>query len=409
MSKIALISDLHFGKLSRTREFATIGENIQDETEGGTSLKTSLIALLQKNAVTHLFIAGDLSSTGSPHEFICCQSQIHDIVQSSGINIDNVFWSVGNHDIDWRITKLHGDFPPEISPALAHSELGNYYQLIAANTPNHCMNSITLPENPGVAPFSGIVERDSMIVFILNSGWCSSHNQRFPHGKLTTSQLNWFRSSIKNYSNDSRWKIALLHHHPFNLPFPFPGLDISTLEEGSEFVAACGEYGINLVCHGHRHHPRVMTMKQTGWRNPVTFLCAGSLSVNSEHRHFGAIPNVFHIIEIANENRDIFLNNYEYTTTEGWIPIVSNCAETPLDAEMFLGSIYLPEDITASFFTLIDASKQNQKLPMWRDLPKPLRTLTLIQLNSKLRDVLSPNYIVYGKYPEDVFIIRKNQ
>lgn len=39
MVRIALISDIHFGKLSRTAEFSVPGEKIQDENSGGESLK----------------------------------------------------------------------------------------------------------------------------------------------------------------------------------------------------------------------------------------------------------------------------------------------------------------------------------------------------------------------------------
>ena len=42
MTRVALISDIHFGLLSRTAEFSVPGDPIKDETEGGESLKNSM-------------------------------------------------------------------------------------------------------------------------------------------------------------------------------------------------------------------------------------------------------------------------------------------------------------------------------------------------------------------------------
>lgn len=48
MIRIALISDIHYGKLSRTKEFSVPGEPIKDENFGGESLTESLITVLKE-------------------------------------------------------------------------------------------------------------------------------------------------------------------------------------------------------------------------------------------------------------------------------------------------------------------------------------------------------------------------
>ena len=45
--KIALISDIHFGKDSRTKEFSVPGEEVFDETTGAVSLEQGLIDVLK--------------------------------------------------------------------------------------------------------------------------------------------------------------------------------------------------------------------------------------------------------------------------------------------------------------------------------------------------------------------------
>ena len=75
----------------------------------------------------------------------------------------------------------------------------------------------------------------------------------------------------------------MLHHHPFNYPYPTLGRDISLLDEGAELLDISGKAGINLICHGHRHHPKAHNEQRDDWKNAITFICAGSFSVNAAH------------------------------------------------------------------------------------------------------------------------------
>jgi predicted phosphodiesterase len=197
------------------------------------------------------------------------------------------------------------------------------------------MESLTELAERFEAPLSGVIERDNCVIFVLNSGYLCSHDQPIKHGYLSADQLQWFKNITSQYLDSAKTKIVLLHHHPFGYPFPLPGMDISILEEGSELSQICGESGIDLVLHGHRHHPKAKTVSETGWRKPVTYICAGSLSVNASHRR-GGIPNTFHIVEIENPNR-IILKNYEYSHTEGWIQATNYREAFPLDGKMLLG------------------------------------------------------------------------
>ncbi len=81
-----------------------------------------------------------------------------------------------------------------------------------------------------------------------------------------------------------------MHHHPFNYPFPTISEDISQIKEGVEFIELAEKNGVDFVIHGHRHHPKVKTVLPEGYA-PITYFCAGSPSVNAEHRSNGEIPN----------------------------------------------------------------------------------------------------------------------
>ena len=402
MTNLALISDIHFGKFSRTNEFSVPGEPIQDENKGSISLKDSLIKVLNDNNVQYLFIAGDLTSMGSPQEFYYCQNEIISIADKVGIPKNNIIIGLGNHDIDWKISKLYEEYNSLDNTSFPIDLVKERYQLLAAKASIHNMPDISPPTNVGPAPYSGIIENDDFVTIVLNSGWFCTYNDKYPHGKLSQEQLNWFECCAKKFKDDSRWKIVLLHHHPFNYPFPTLVSDISTLEEGSQFLEIAGHNGINLVLHGHRHHPKAKTIFETGWNKPITFICAGSFSVNSSHRNFGQIPNTFHIVNLLDSPGKLILKNYQYTSADGWIPLVKNQSETPIDSIMYLGKIFEKKEVNDALESI-----GSNKIHIWDELSEPLRFLSYSELNNMIFDFYSSTHNIVGKFPDHVCIFNK--
>lgn len=400
---IALISDIHFGKFSRTDEFTVPGEPIKDESEGAKSLVDSLVKTLKDNKVQYIFVAGDLTSVGSPQEFYYCEQKILAIAEKAGIPKEHIILGLGNHDVDWSISKICDNYSELIGTEFPIELVKQRYQMIAANASISNMNQILHPSESGPAPFSGIVENDDFIVFTLNSGWCCTHDQSFSHGKLCDDQLEWFKNSSQKYKTDSRWKIVLMHHHPFSYSYHVPYVDISMIEEGSAFVEIAGVNGINLVLHGHRHHPKAETDFKTGWQNPITFICAGSLTVNSDHRSNGDIPNTLHIVELTQELGVLMLKNFQYSPAQGWIPLKANCPETPLDSQMMLGKLYDNQIIESSILELAASTEEIK----WNNLAECLRFLKYDDLNQKITNLLFDTHKMIGLFPNEVCLIKK--
>lgn len=395
--KIALISDIHFGKNSRTDEFSVPGEPIDEKTAGGISLKKGLLELLKSEDVKYIFLAGDLTSRGTPQEYYYCERFLLELAENLNLPQDHIVCAAGNHDIDRNISTISNSF--ENSNEDVKKIIVRKYQNIAANA--SCLNLDKIPVlSDGVAPFSGIYEADEFIVFVLNSSILCSHSQDIPHGKVTTEQLDWFKDSCKKYENDKRTKILLMHHHPINYPYPYPSLDVSAIEEGSELINICGNNGINIVMHGHRHHPTAVTKNESGWKNPITFICAGSLSVNAQQRANGEIPNTVHIIDLQDAPEKILLYNYKYTSAEGWFPINSSTPQAPLSKQMYLGKIYSDQEISEAL-KIFDVDKQ---LFSWEELPEELKFMNVDKLNDIIKD-RQGNKIISGKFPDEkVFI-----
>lgn len=403
MGSIALISDIHFGKFSRSLEFSVPGESIKDRNDGAVSIESSFKEILYKHKVEFVFVAGDLTSVGSPQEFYYCEKKIFDITREVGIPENNVIIGLGNHDIDWKITRIIDDYRKELYTEEDFSLIEEKYQLIGANSPLVSMNIVKKMDRNGPAPFSGVKEYEQFIVFVLNSGWKCAHNQEIPHGKLDIVQLQWITNELERYKNDNRWKIIMTHHHPFNYQYHFTGLDISLMEEGAELVHLAGKFGVDLVIHGHRHHPKAKTVKENGWDKVVTFICAGSFAVNSHERSNGDIPNTLHIIDLEDTPSSLELFNYQYSASRGWIPLQNNCPETPLDAVMKLGRVVDRQEIEKKFSSL--AGKES--IIKWNELDDTFKYIPIDSLNKWFKAYFSQSHNIIGKFPNDVCILAR--
>ena len=174
------------------------------------------------------------------------------------------------------------------------------------------------------------------------------------------------------------------------------------IEEGSELVEIAAKNGINLIMHGHRHHPRALTRLENGWQSPITFICAGSLSVNAKHRAFGEINNSVHIINIDNAPAEIMLYNYEFTLAAGWHPLEERQTTASMKKSMMLGRIVSPEEISGA---IAQYSTGFHSLHYER-LPDVLKYMDTDELIKNLREQL-PNSKISGSFPDEVLIIPK--
>lgn len=401
MTRIALISDIHFGQFSRTSEFSVPGEKIRDENTGGESIKESMVSLLKDKSISYLCIAGDLTSLGSPQEFVYCEKMILDIAEQLEIPLSNILLGLGNHDIDWNISELFSQFDKS-DPDFPLDMVKEKYRKVAASASLVNLDTISAPLKPGPAPFSGIIETDDFILFVLNTGWCCTKEQANKPGKLAVEQLEWFDKEAINYRDTKKWKIILMHHHPFNYSYHIVCPDYSTLEEGSNFLDIAGKNGFHLVIHGHRHHPRAQTIWETGWAHPITFICAGSFAVNALHRSGGSIPNTFHIIELTDEVGVLELRNYQYSPAQGWIPFLENLPETPLDSVMMFGKLFDPNTIDKAIECLPDSVELQ-----WNTLDECLRFMPFSALNERIRTKFVATHNMIGQFPNSVVLLRK--
>ena len=353
--QIALLSDIHYGRCAVSEEFTFEGEPLDiPQTGRAQPLLDGMINILKEHSPDYLLVAGDLTSSGSPLEFKHCSELLMKIGNELSIQEKNILVCLGNHDADWHISDLAnsykhiGDYRSEDA-----SFLRDYYRELSYIYPekgemHKAMLSTTVSRFE--LPLSYVLERESCIFFVLNSSHLSTRDQKYKHGALQQEQFQWFKKEAEKYTDSEKLKILMLHHHPFNYANQFSDHDISLLEEGGDVVEICGRTGIDIVIHGHRHQPQAMTYKTNTRRKPITFICAGSLSVNNRERADG-IPNTFHVIDYQDPGR-IKLKSYLYGACDGW-NAVTYSRKTPIDGEMLLGKLISEEEAKALIAQLL--------------------------------------------------------
>jgi hypothetical protein len=398
-----VLSDIHFGRYAASGEFAPHGTAI-NEIANAVSIRESLIATATHFRPNAILAPGDLTSIATPAEFTGAVALINQIADGCSISREDIFCTFGNHDANWRISKLGAadeKFPADAGYGRVATEIGGMY---ASNT-GHRLH--------GPLPGTGLFQRTEYDLLVLNSGYFCAHDQAFPHGKLGADQLNWVKQILNKWEASERWKIVMLHHHPFNYPYPTLGPDVSTLEEGPDLLEAIGKAGVDLVCHGHRHHPKLCTRTENGWDHPVTFLCAGSVGVTEQQRNNGDIPNLFHVVSFL--GRDNLgsaigqIDTFRYTAGDGWIRSRRSAA-VPLDSPQIFGSCATADQCKkdANNCVVIAAKSLPAQLPKFQDLPITLQCMPWSDLKKLIIDAAkSLGCNVFGDYPADVIIVPK--
>lgn len=402
-----VMSDIHFGELADSPEFSVSGKQKGGASSHRPSRRDGLVATVAKLTPkpTALFVPGDLTSIASPAEFKGCVDVTLGIADELGISRDNVFFTYGNHDTNWRICDLATETPRfQSDPAYSDvaATLGSLYAPLS-----NCVFA-------GPILGSGVFQSDNCTLFVVNSGYYCVAEQSYRHGRIGSDQLIWLGDAMARYSSSAGWKILMVHHHPFNYTYPTPIEDVSCIEEGADIVDLAARFGIDMLCHGHRHHPRLFTDMRTGWASPITFFCAGSVAVNAHHRDSGLVPNLFHVVSLKRRlsNGGAFGNvtTFEFTT-DGWKP-VRDCSATPLDHVHWFGSLATrqeSEKAVREFLaeTLRQVCGTPVMLPQHSALPPELMCCRLGDLNSLLTAIAPDSgFRVVGKYPEPVALIK---
>lgn len=404
---ILILSDIHYGDLAHLDFFGN--KSVSEDSDFNT-IAQRIYTCLEDVTIDLIFVLGDLTSRGTPGEFEDFSRFLKILREKFQLNEDQVFVTYGNHDVDWNISK--------IDPL--HSEHKNAYKYAAANIAGLFVPSGKYTYS-GPVLGCGVAQLDGIDLISLNSGVECYNSQEIKHGKLGTKQFNWVKNELSALLRCDSTKIVVLHHHLSSLPYKIPIHDLSALEEGPNVLEALGQYGIDIVMHGHRHHPIIHTKQNSNWSKPITFFCAGSFGVSAHERASGRLPNTFHLACIKPNKGastfDGYIKTYELDSASNWIPLSGNSSECPInhihwfgDADASTNASYEVNNILNNLRSSISAIQTHTCLPDYDNLPLPLKCLQHSTLNKILCDESTKiGLVVTGEYPKKCILTELEQ
>jgi len=394
-----ILSDIHYGDLAHLENFGKRGSASDTDLE---LIAKGVVHRLKKEgkSIDFLFVLGDLTSRGSPGEFADVNRFITILRGLLNLSEKEVFVTYGNHDVDWKISGIEKE----------DSEYHSAYCETAANL-GGLFISQQCPTYEGPVIGCGVTHLVGIDLVSLNSGIECYDDQKIKHGKLGTVQYDWLKNDLAKCLREDTTKVVILHHHLLSLPYSNPHFDISALEEGANVIEHLGSLGIDLVLHGHRHHPIAHTESRTTWKKPITFFCAGSFGVGASERESGRLPNTIHTIKINKFSKGAafegMVETYELDSTSEWVYLNEKNNEYSLNQKQWVGLADAAQKADADIQILLDEasklleSEQFFSLPPYNDLSHSLRCLNYNLLNESIQNKAHEiGLTITGDYPK---------
>lgn len=273
-------------------------------------------------------------------DFIVCPGDLSNKICSSGMSqawehlreiqremkSPHLLTTIGNHDVDSR--KDHGPDPFEIPKSL-HPEFplphgaekdrfwsrGFYFQLDETVGADFVVLNTVIAHTDEATAKRGTFESIQI----------SDLRDALSHRKSTI-------YDIKSVPH----RAAVLHHHPLvhsNLTFGSPDV----LQFGDQILRVLGEFGFNIVIHGHRHDPRITRVSINGVEQLV--LAAGAFSAYLKELSSNT-RNLFHILtltaDVGQWPAKGNLQTWEYNHGFGWRQSTTQSAAIPHEVGFML-------------------------------------------------------------------------
>jgi len=392
VATILVISDLHIGSLADGQSQSFLSPLTPfDPSEARI---VSLLDQLKKAAIapTHLLVLGDLTSSAEPSEFNRSLDITNEIAKALDLSSSHVINIFGNHDVNWRISRLsETDLVAGSANPRQHTEREQRYRDLAIAAP---ATLVPLPDSANRSKLPGVatISLPPIELAILNSTMACTHDVKPQHGDIGDEQFYWLEQNLPlmNQSRDV-YRIAIVHHHVREFQYPTGYKDFSVMQGSDRLLKLFGKSNIDLILHGHRHHPYITTIRETGFNQPCTIISAGSFSVNPVQRNSGTIPNLAHIIQLyersdsgAGRGR---LLTYKFSPKREW-ELATSEDSTGTTPVIWFEDAYGPNDYArAADVVIAQYIATTRILPPYDQLPTILRSLPIHRLNDVLEEV----------------------
>jgi predicted phosphodiesterase len=306
--KIAVISDLHCHRKSSNN-------NIQESyfltdaviPDNQNPLESFRHLIKKKNLTADILIMpGDITNKCDQDGFEYGWKIVKEVGSLLGVKF--IIPTIGNHDVDSR--KLFSSNP------------FNKIQNFSSDFPfDSELTNKTFWEN-GFVFFEGANFR----VLVINSAYDHQTVAAAEHGNLDQTTLNEIEEQLKKLKAEAKeFNIAICHHHPIPHERHYLGTQ-DLMFNGTQLVEILGQYGYQMIIHGHKHDPMIR-YSSGGANSPIVF-SAGSFSAFKSLLLQGAY-NTFHIINLdGTEKQDCenqgTVDTWFFTPSKGWDSDVNN-------------------------------------------------------------------------------------
>ena len=305
--KIAVISDLHCHP--EQKEFAKNNTLLFSDKLRSPIIEhpvENLLEVIEKDEleVNLVLSPGDFTHQSDKQGFFSGWSYVNEIARA--LNADDVIATVGNHDIDSRLSfsNYSFDIPKKISQnfPINKKKIKSFWD----------------------TGFTFVEEEDFQILVVNSTHFHTHYNEKNPmenpavKGRMDATQIEQIEQYLAANNHPCKIKIALVHHHPIQHSRLELG-EHDFIENGDAFLGVLGKYRFDLLIHGHKHDPWLRyAITNNGYQLPI--LSSGSFAATNQILWINKF-NYFHVIEIIkkdNEPANGKIDTYTFKKGLGW-------------------------------------------------------------------------------------------
>ena len=309
--RIAVLSDLHCDcstdSSGKKESFLSVGS---PRVPSGRHPIQALVdlAVNENMSADVILCPGDMTNKisvpGLSHAWDCLRNDV-----KNAFNANAVFCTLGNHDVSSRSTSTSPfDAAKYIHPEFPFKNQEDRNQFWARG---FCLQRVS----------------ECADILIINSTYDHFNEEAAQHGTFKNEQIMDLDSYLSALTL-SDIRVAVLHHHPILHSFiNYSSSDV--IPTGDQLLDILGKHKFDIVIHGHRHYPRIRR-HSVGIHNYHIF-CAGSFSAYLSSELSSRTRNVFHIIELFNENGVTtgVIKTWEFNIGLGWNPTAISSSDFP--------------------------------------------------------------------------------
>lgn len=299
------LSDLHFGPEHVFRNELATNRSLHIAKE---SLLEALLLDLEAiniadSDVALVFVTGDLTWSGDPHEFANALAFFQSLCRKLGLHSSQIVIVPGNHDIEWVKGKGEVDENADLNYSTFCRE---FYGVT--------------PEKSFLRIHRFIVNGIPLSVVAFNSCRIES-KENAGLGFVGRDQLGECQRFLNSYKADREVRLGLIHHHLLPVNY-IEGMDWETkkvsLTLDADAVLRCLiSSGVRAVMHGHQHQPFYSSIRRIvpGFVDHFnagsefldgTIAIIGGGSVGADRSHLNVIGrNSYNIFNLADVDRFI--------------------------------------------------------------------------------------------------------